>query len=114
MNIIETERLILREFTIEDDQFILELLNSPGWLRFIGDRGVRNLNDASNYLQSRIIGSYELNGFGLWMMVVKETNTAVGLCGLIKRDGLDDVDIGFALLPGFEGNGYAWEAASAT
>jgi RimJ/RimL family protein N-acetyltransferase len=93
---------------------MLGLLNEPSWLRFIGDRGVRTLDDARRYLLEGPIAMYERLGFGLYATTLREDDSVpIGICGLVKRDGLDDVDIGFALLPKFWGKGYAYEAASA-
>ena len=93
---------------------MLGLVNEPSWLRFIGDRGVRTLEDARRYLLDGPIAMYERLGFGLYATTLKEDASApIGICGLVKRDGLDDVDIGFALLPKFWGKGYAHEAAAA-
>jgi len=114
MRILETERLILREFTTDDAIFILEILNSPTWLKFIGDRGVRTLDDARNYISDKFINSYKKHGFGLYLMREKKANAPVGMCGIIKRDTLTDPDIGFALLPRFENKGFGLEAAAAT
>lgn len=112
--ILETERLILRHFTTEDTPFIIELLNTPGWIQYIGDRGIKTIPDAEQYLQNVPFKSYAANGFGLYMVALKENNTPIGMCGLIKRDTLDHVDIGFAFLPAYIGKGYAYEAAQAT
>lgn len=112
--IVETERLILRNLTFDDAPFILHLVNTPSWIQYIGDRGVRNLEDARNYLKNGPLKSYELNGFGLYLIVLKTAGTPIGMCGLIKRPSLKDVDIGFALLPEYTGKGLAFEAASAT
>ena len=114
MNIIETKRLILRKFIIDDAGFVLELLNSPSWLKYIGDRNVKNLEDAKNYISDKLISSYIKNGFGLYEIILKKDNIPVGMCGLIKRDTLENIDLGFALSPVFTGNGYAFEAAFAT
>jgi len=111
--ILETPRLVLREFTHEDDAFVLRLLNEPSWLRFIGDRGVRTLPDARRYLDDGPRRSYARNGFGLWCVVPKGGDAPVGMCGLLRRDTLADVDVGFAFLPEAWGRGYAMEAASA-
>ena len=113
MNILETERLLLRQLSTEDAEFILELLNEPSWIQNIGDRGVRTLEDARAYILNGPVASYAKNGFGLYLVVMKETNESMGMCGLIKRDTLDDVDIGYAFLPKFWGKGYAVEAAQA-
>ena len=113
MKILETERVVLREFSIEDDEFILELLNEPSFIQNIGDRGVRTLEDAREYILRVPIASYEKNGFGLWSVMLKESGESIGMCGLIKRDTLDDVDIGYAFLPRFWSKGYAVEVALA-
>ena len=114
MKVIETNRLILRRFTGADAAFILELLNEPAWKRYIGDRGINSLESARHYLETVPIASYQRHGFGLYAMQQKVDTELVGMCGLIKRDGLDDVDIGFAVLSRFEGQGLATEAAAAT
>lgn len=114
MTVLKTERLILRPLTTDDAAFILRLLNEPSFIQNIGNRHVRTLEDACAYIMNGPVKSYEKNGFGLWAIVLKETNEAIGMCGLIKRDNLEDVDIGYALLPGFWSRGYAVEAARAT
>ena len=114
MVILETERLILREFNTGDAAFILLLLNNPSWLQYIGDRNVKTLEDAQNYLLNGPMKSYRENGFGLSLVEQKENNIPIGMCGLIKRDTLEHVDIGFALLPEYAGMGYAYEIAAAT
>lgn len=114
MQILETERLILRHFTPDDAEFILELVNEPGWKQFIGDRGINTLDAARQYIETVPLASYAKNGFGLYAVELKDDHALVGMCGLLKRDTLDDVDIGFALLSRFEGSGYAREAATAT
>lgn len=110
---LETERLTLREVSTDDADFILRLLNEPSFLRFIGDKGVRNLQDARQYILNGPIASYNQNGFGLYLVVLKSMNTSIGMCGLIKRETLADVDIGFAFLPEFWNKGYALESATA-
>ncbi len=105
---------MLREFTLDDAEFIKRLLNSPGWLKYIGTRNIDSDESARAYISEKLMPSYSKNGFGFYMMETKNDNTPVGMCGLIKRDGLDDVDIGFALLPEYESKGYVYEAASAT
>jgi len=114
MTILETERLTLRQLTLDDAEFILGLLNEPSWLQFIGDKNVRTLDDARAYRVNGPQKMYREHGFGLWLVVVKETAVPAGMCGLIKRPTLDDIDIGFAFLPRFWGRGYAHEAAVAT
>jgi RimJ/RimL family protein N-acetyltransferase len=111
--ILETSRLVLRELTLDDAPFILRLLNEPSWLRFIGDRGVRTLDDAVGYLETGPLTSYARNGFGLWCVVAKETGLPVGMCGLIRRATLPEVDVGFAFLPEAWGRGWAREVAAA-
>ncbi len=113
MNILETERLSLRQFTADDAPFILELVNEPSFIQNIGDRGVRMLSDAVRYIEAGPVSSYARNGFGLYLVTLKESGESVGMCGLIKRDALDDVDIGYAYLPKFWSKGYAVEAALA-
>jgi RimJ/RimL family protein N-acetyltransferase len=113
MKILETERLILRWVTVDDGEFILELLNDPAWLRFIGDKGVRTLDAARDYILKSLVAMYERLGFGLYLTELKGAGVPIGICGLIKRDALEDVDIGFAFLPKFCGQGYAYESASA-
>ena len=112
MHLIETERLLIDTVTTDDAAFILKLVNSPGWLQYIGDRNVRSLEDARRYIEKNALKSYKERGFGPYKMVLKNTNTAIGLCGLLKRDILEDVDIGYALLPGYTGHGYAYDAAA--
>lgn len=112
--ILTTHRLLLREFVPEDADFILRLLNTPEWIRFIGDRNVRTLENAHQYLQNGPMTSYKKNGFGLWRVSIKDTDVPIGMCGLLKRDTLEDIDIGFALLPEFAGKNYGFEAAAAT
>ena len=112
--IFDTERLRVREFNTEDKSFIIELLNTPGWLEFIGDRNVRTDEQAGSYLENGPMKSYRENGFGLYMVETKQTNAPVGMCGILKRDTLDHPDIGFAFLPQHAGLGYAKETAKAT
>ena len=113
MKILETERLTLRLQTTEDADFILELVNDPSWLQFIGDRGLRTVEDAREYIMNGPIRMYEQFGFCLYLVERNEDRSPVGICGLVKRDSLEDVDIGFAFLPTYWGKGYAYEAASA-
>ena len=111
---LETERLILRWLQTSDAAFILELVNEPSWLKYIGDKGVKTLKDAENYIRKGPIEMYERLGFGLYLVEIKESNESIGICGLIKREALEDVDLGFAFLPKFWGKRYAFESASAT
>lgn len=113
MQIIETERLILRELSAEDAEFILELVNEPAWKKNIGDRGIRTQDAAREYILNGPAASYEKFGFGLWLVELKESDERIGICGLIKRDTLEDVDVGFAFLERFWSKGYAVESAAA-
>lgn len=111
--VIETKRLALLEFQPSDAEFVLQLVNTPKWISFIGDRGVRTLDDAVKYIDERIVSSYRRFGFGLYLVKLKDGTTPVGMCGLVRREHLNDVDLGFAFLPEFEKTGYALEASSA-
>ncbi|NRF94092.1 GNAT family N-acetyltransferase [Paenibacillus frigoriresistens] len=113
MKVLETERLILRHQTIEDAAFILELLNDPSWIQYIGDRGVRTIDNARDYILKGALDMYSRLGFGFYLTELKDGGIPIGICGLVKRDFLEDVDVGFAFLPKFWGKGYAFEAASA-
>ena len=112
--ILETKRLILRELdSAKDAEFIFELLNTPKFLKYIGDRGVRSVEEAAAFIQDRYRQSYREHGFGLYAVERKGDKIAVGLCGFVKRGTLPNADIGFAFLPEFEGTGYGFESASA-
>ena len=114
MTLIETDRLTLRELDLDDAAFILKLVNEPSWLENIGDKNVHSIADAERYLNEGPLKSYQENGFGLYLAELKLKQYPVGLCGLVKRDGLEHPDIGYALLPDFWGAGLASEAARAT
>ena len=111
--VCETARLVLRRFTPQDAAFLLQQVNEPGWLRNIGDRGVRTSADAGAYIESRIRSQYQDHGFGMYAVRRRTDGVAVGMCGLVRRDALPEPDIGFALLEAFAGQGYALEAAHA-
>ena len=113
MRVLETNRLVLRWLAVEDAEFILDLLNQPSFLQFIGDKGVRTIDDARNYILTGPIASNERFGFGLYLTELKSTRAPIGICGLLKRETLDDVDVGFAFLPQYWRQGYAFESASA-
>ena len=111
--VIETDRLTLRKFTENDAVFILRLLNEPSFLEFVGDKGVRTLDDARRYLREGPIASYAEFGFGLYLVQHREDSVEIGMCGLLKRPTLDDADIGFGFIPEFWSQGFATEAARA-
>jgi RimJ/RimL family protein N-acetyltransferase len=111
--VLETERLTLRHFSTADAEFMLDLLNQPSFIANIGDRGVRTVEEAAVYLTNGALASYERHGFGLYLVVLRETGVGIGTCGLLKREALEDVDLGFAFLPEHWSRGYAAEAARA-
>jgi len=113
MIVTATPRLRLRHLTPADAAFILELLNEPDFIRNIGDRGVRTIEAAERYIQSGPVTEYRRSGYGLYLVELREAATPIGVCGLLKRDYLEDVDVGFALRELFRGRGYAFEAAAA-
>ncbi len=117
VKILETERLSLREVIESDAGFMLELLNQPSFIRYIGDRHVRTVEEAENFIETRYRKSYADNGYGLYLVELRTPNfelpTSIGICGFVKRDNFEDADIGFAFLPQFEGKGYAVESARA-
>ena len=114
MTVLETERLTLRRLTLDDAPFLLGLLNEPSFLRHIGDRGVRTVEQAEAYLTKGPLDMYRSHGHGLYLVELREGAVPLGICGLIRRPALADVDIGFAFKPEFWGRGYAHEAAAAT
>jgi ribosomal-protein-alanine N-acetyltransferase len=111
-SVIRTSRLDLRELDFSDAEFILELLNEAGFIRFIGDKGVRTLADARDYILQGPMDSYARNGFGLYAACLRD-GTPIGICGLVKREGLNDPDVGFAFLSRYWSSGYAVESAAA-
>jgi [ribosomal protein S5]-alanine N-acetyltransferase len=111
--VLQTERLRIRHFDGADAPFILELLNEPSWLKYIGDKGIHTVIEAQRYLENGPVAMYVRFGFGLYLVELKERGEALGMCGLIKRDTLPHVDLGFAFLSRFCGNGYAYESACA-
>lgn len=113
MKILETNRLTLHQVITGDAEFILTLLNDPSYIQNIGDRGVRTLDNARDFIQRKMVASYMEHGFGLYVVRLKDEKTPIGICGLIKRDMLDDVDIGYAFLPRYWSKGYAIESALA-
>ena len=113
MRVVETDRLILRWLGAGDAAFILRLLNEPSWLKYIGDKGVKTLQDAEDYIRKGPREMYERRGHGLYLVETRERGEPIGICGLIKREALEDVDLGFAFLPEFWGKRYAFESAIA-
>lgn len=113
MQIAETERLLLRWLVAGDARFILELVNEPSWIRNIGDKGIKTREDARRYIENGPIAMYGRLGYGLYLVELKDVREPIGICGLIKRESLADVDIGFAFLPRFRARGYALESAAA-
>jgi RimJ/RimL family protein N-acetyltransferase len=113
VTIVETERLALRRFEPRDAPFVLRLLNEPSWIEHIGNKGVHTVDDAAKYLADGPIAMYERVGFGLYLVELKENREPIGMCGLIKRDALPDVDVGFAFLPEHWGRGFAYESTMA-
>ncbi len=113
MTILETERLRLRKITVADAKFIHGLMNEPAYLEYIGDKGVRTVADAERFISNVAIKSYGDNGFGHYIVELKNDRIAMGTCGYVKREELDDPDIGFAFLPEFRKQGYALESATA-
>ncbi|PCJ48664.1 MAG: GNAT family N-acetyltransferase [Gammaproteobacteria bacterium] len=113
MQIAETKRLILRVPETTDGKLVLELFNQRDCVRFIGDKNIKSLEDAENYITEKFLGLYRTYGFCLYIVEHKELNESVGICGLVKRESLEDADIGFAILTKFQGNGYVTEAAKA-
>lgn len=111
--VIETERLVLTELTPDDAGFILELLNEPTFIEHIGDKGVKTEEEAHTYLREGPLDSYERHGFGILLTMAKYTRIRLGMCGLVRREGFEDADLGFAFLQRFWSRGYAYEAAAA-
>ncbi len=109
--IFNTERLMLRRLEVEDAAFILELLNSEAWLKYIGDRHVKTLDAAEKYLKEKVMPGYTMNGMGMMLVENKELKVPMGICGLLTRKGLNAPDMGFAFLPAYTGMGFAKESA---
>jgi RimJ/RimL family protein N-acetyltransferase len=113
VSVLETPRLVLDELTTDDAEFILELVNEEAFVRYIGDKGVRNRDDACQYILTGPVASYERFGFGLYRVALEESGQPIGICGVLKRDTLEHPDVGFAILRRFWAKGYAFESASA-
>ncbi len=110
---LETERLTLREIRVDDDEFMLELLTEPSFLHFIGDKGVRTIEETRQYIIDGPVDSYRRHGLGMYIVELKASGTPIGMAGLVKRDTLEDVDVGFAFLPEYWSQGYAYESTCA-
>lgn len=113
MTLIDTNRLVIRNITEQDFHFIFRLLNEPSWIKYIGDKGIKTEDDAKNYIQTGPLQMYKDFGFGLFLVTLKENAVPIGLCGLIKRPSLENIDLGYAFLPEYTGKGYAFEATKA-
>lgn len=114
MNIAETNRLLISKFTLDDAAFFLELVNTPKWLKYIGDRKIKTIKQAEDAIKNGHLKSYQTYGFGFYKLQLKEENNkTIGTCGLIKRDTLNGVDFGFAMLPDYEGQGFGFESSEA-
>jgi len=113
MNILKTDRLLINRITLDDAAFILELMNDKDWIKNIGDRGMTTIEDAEEYIRTRFFKSYDESNLGFYGMVLKKTQQVIGVVGLIDREGIDHVDIGYGLLPEFRAKGYAYEATKA-
>lgn len=111
MNILETDRLILSQLSLDDVDFILELLNEPAFHEYIGDKEVRTVDDASDYLKEGPMASYKSNGYGLYLVSLKVDNTSIGICGIKTRNTMDMPELGYAFLKRYWSKGYATEAA---
>ncbi|APD06148.1 ribosomal-protein-alanine N-acetyltransferase [Flavobacteriaceae bacterium UJ101] len=111
-NSFETDRLVLKPTTLEDAEFVLKLLNSPKWIKNIGERNVKSIKDAQNYINKKMTPQLERLGYSNYTVIRKSDGAKLGSCGLYDRDGIDGVDIGFAFFPEYEKKGYAYESAS--
>lgn len=114
LNKLETERLIIRPTSTKDAELVHELMNTPKFLTFVGNRNITSIDAAKNYIQTKMLPQLERLGYSSYSIVTKAEQTKIGTCGLYDREGVDGIDIGFGLLPHYEGLGYAYEAASAT
>src|SRR3982075_598692 len=113
VNVVETERLRVRWLNADDAAFIFALVNQPSWIQYIGDKNIKTLQDAARYIEDGPAAMYKRAGFGLYLVQLRDIGEPIGICGLIKREALRDVDLGFAFLPTFWRQGYAFEAAAA-
>lgn len=113
MNLLATDRLLINKITIDDAGFILELMNDKDWIKNIGDKGVRTIEDAQAYIENRFLTTYVETNWGFYSLNLKNTQQIIGIAGLVDREGIDHIDIGYGILPQFRGKGYAFEATKA-
>jgi len=113
MNVMSTDRLLINRITLDDADFILKLMNDKDWIKNIGDRGIRTIEEAKEYIHTRFLKTYNEAGFGFYSLILKDTQQIIGIAGLVDREGIDDIDIGYGMLPEFRGKGYAFEATKA-
>lgn len=113
MTVLETDRMVVRQLTVDDAEFILRLVNEPSFIANIGDRGIRSIEQASNYLLDGPIRSYNRHGHGPYLVALKTSLIPIGMCGLLKREEFDEMDLGYALLPEFWSRGLAFEVSTA-
>jgi len=113
MNVMSTDRLLINRITLDDADFILKLMNDKDWIKNIGDRGIRTIEEAKEYIRTRFLKTYNEAGFGFYSLILKDTQQIIGIAGLVDREGIDDIDIGYGMLPEFRGKGYAFEATKA-
>jgi len=112
MIVAETKRLVISEFTINDASFYLDLVNTPNWIKYIGDRGIHSIEDAKKRIEESVLSSYVENEYGAYKLQLKDSNLkTIGSCGLYKRDYLDHADIGFAMIPEYENKGFGYESS---
>ena len=111
VKIFKTKRLILKPTSEEDAEFIFELLNTPKWLKYIGDRNIKSIENAKSYIKTKMLPQLKRLGYSNYTLLRKSDNRKIGTCGLYDREGLDGIDIGFAFLPEYEKKGYAFESA---
>jgi RimJ/RimL family protein N-acetyltransferase len=112
-NILQTERLTLREITSDDAEFMFKLMNDPSWLRFIGDRNITSIKASEDYISNKLRLSYTTFGFGFYLTSLKENDTPIGICGLVKRPYMEHVDVGFAFMPEYRSKGFGYESTAA-
>ena len=110
---MSTDRLLINRITLDDADFILKLMNDKDWIKNIGDRGIRTIEEAKEYIRTRFLKTYNEAGFGFYSLILKDTQQIIGIAGLVDREGIDDIDIGYGMLPEFRGKGYAFEATKA-